>query len=737
MNQAPDSGSSLHGVRLGKLLGQGGASMVYAATDERGRPLAVKVLRQTQKDDPEAHQRLMREARILGALSHPGLIRVHDAGVAPSGHPYLVMERVSDRTLAHRLEADGPLGPGEAWRLVRAVASALEVVHRAGVLHRDLKPGNILLDGDRVRISDFGLALDHAEPRVTRDGATTGTPAYMAPEQWWGAEVDLRTDIYGLGAVLYQCLSGKPPWHGDPGQMLHQVATSAPPALASLGIEVPAAVEAFVQACLCREADGRPADLAAFLRDGDAAFGHREPRRALEPALLCGGLLGGALVVGYGGSHSPAQWIYEAGHGGYVLPLLALVGALLMRTGWGRLVGPFLPLTLGAVTTATAFGATLAGVGRATPEERFVVFHMGLAESNSALFMGAMLSAVLAAWLALQQPRQERPGWPQLALCAVALGTAVLAWDGVALMAGVTASVLLLRRVPGRSAAYLAASLGTLLALCAAAWARHSGDAARLWAAELTRAERASAVTTASLQGTSLLGALLCVVLALVVAGCWRAVPSVPRRRLALAALMVALTAAALGLPWWYMHGQRRLLWNELAPRFSLWRELDPPRGHGSITARVGLTLQLGRRSVAVDGQTVAPTRALLGQGRTGPLLVAGRLGRKLQLDRTPQLVLTADRSLPWPHVARALAAAHDLGVRRLDLIFLPGPAFALSPAAPPEASFVLPSDLRALEVQLVRRPGGGAVQPQAWESFGQVAARLARRKRPVVAVGE
>ncbi len=729
-HEVPRSGATLEGVRLGELIGEGGAARVYAASDRRGRSLAVKVLRQTRSEDPAAHQRLMREASILATLSHPGLVKVLEARVAPSGHPYLVMERVSGASLKRRLEDGGPLPPREAWRITREAAEALAEAHAAGVLHRDLKPANLLLDGASVRVTDFGLALRGEDPRLTREGETSGTPAYMAPEQWWGAGVDARTDVYGLGAVLYETLCGRPPWHGeDPGQILHRMATSDPPSLTSQGADVPAVVEQFVGACLSREADGRPADLAAFVSRGDAAFGYHPPRRLAEPLVISAAVLGASVAVGYGGSHSPAHWIYEAGVGGYVLPVLAAVAALFMRRGAGRLVGPFLPLSAGALTTAASFQATLASVARAGPEERFEIFHLGLAESNSAIFMGAFLSAALAAWLAASDPRQERPRLYQVALSGVALVTATLAWDPVALTAGALASVLILRQAPQRGGGHMVASLGAALALCAAAWARHTGDTARLWASELTRGERASAVTSASLHDISLAGALVCVLLVLVVAGRWRSVRAVPRRTLLIMGTMSALTLAAMGAPWAMMRGQRQVLWDELAPRFSLWRELDPPRGAGTRSARVGPTLQLGRRNLAINGEVVAPAAALDGSGRTGPLLVAGKLGPLLRLDRSPQLVLTADRSLPWPRVSRALAAARELGVREVDLIFLPGPVPSLSPSAPPEASFVLPRDLRALTVKLVA--AGDAVRPRAEETYGDVAGRLARMKTP------
>jgi hypothetical protein len=242
---------------------------------------------------------------------------------------------------------------------------------------------------------------------------------------------------------------------------------------------------------------------------------------------------------------------------------------------------------------------------------------------------------------------------------------------------------------------------------------------------------------------------MLCVLLAVLVTGRWQALRATRRKTLLLVGSMTILSVAALGVPWLVMRGERRVLWDELATRFAIWRELEPPDGKAGRAARVGPTLQIGRRTVAVNGDVVAPRQALRGQGRTGPLLIAGRLGRTLHLDRSPQLVVAADRSLPWPEVGRVLAAAHDLGVRRVDLIYLPGKVPPLSPSAPPEAAFVLPEDLRALEVELVRtehplprdqsaplgRWAEASFRPSPGETVGEVAGRLLRTKRPRLTV--
>jgi hypothetical protein len=387
-------------------------------------------------------------------------------------------------------------------------------------------------------------------------------------------------------------------------------------------------------------------------------------------------------------------------------------------------IAPFIPLLIGALTAATGFGATMRGVARAGLEQRFIFFHVGQSEAVASLYMGAFLSAALALFVGLRGTEGRRPRLLAIALAVVALGAAALAADRAVVVAAAAAAVLLLRQ------GHLAGAAGTVLALSVAAWARHTSSAARLWSAGLERGERALQITEASQHLVTLAGAMLCVLLAVLAAGRWRALRTTRRNTVILVTCMSILSLAALGAPWLFMRAERRVLWDELATRFSIWRELDPPGGEGGRPARVGPTLQIGRRSVAVDGDVVAPRQALRGEGRTGPLLIAGRLGRALRLDQSPQLVLAADRSLPWPEVGRVLAAAHDLGVRRVDLIYLPGKVPPLSPSAPPEAAFVLPEDLRALEVRLVR-----AEAALASRTYGEVAAHLLGMKQARLAV--
>ncbi|RMG15253.1 MAG: serine/threonine protein kinase [Planctomycetota bacterium] len=206
--------------RLVRLIGRGGSGAVYLARDPDGRRVALKVL--SAGAGPEELLRLAREARLAARLDHPALVRVEGLGVQ-EGRPFLVMEYVPGGTLQARL-ARGPLPPERARSIACALARGLHHAHERGVLHRDVKPANVLLDRDGApRLTDFGLArpLQRRLPQgrgltLTREGDLLGTPSYMAPEQALGesGRVDRRTDVYGLGATLYAMLTGRPPFAG-------------------------------------------------------------------------------------------------------------------------------------------------------------------------------------------------------------------------------------------------------------------------------------------------------------------------------------------------------------------------------------------------------------------------------------------------------------------------------------------------------------------------------------------
>ena len=207
--------------RIGTRMGSGASGVIYEAFRmSDGNPVAIKLLRAAAAHDAVASDRLRREAEALGLSWHPNVVEVIDHGHLADGTAYLVMERLHGETLATRLKGKIRLTSSELLPIAMQVCDALVAVHAAGVVHRDLKPSNIYLAIDRedpaaverVKLLDFGIArVEWEETRITNMGAPLGTPGYMSPEQETGGEVDARSDIFALGAVLYECLVGEPP----------------------------------------------------------------------------------------------------------------------------------------------------------------------------------------------------------------------------------------------------------------------------------------------------------------------------------------------------------------------------------------------------------------------------------------------------------------------------------------------------------------------------------------------
>jgi serine/threonine-protein kinase len=268
--------------RLRSRLAAGGMGAVWAAEDlVLGREVAVKVLGEALASDRLAALRLRREARAAGRLVHPGIARVLDLG-EDGGRPYLVMELLHGESLAARLARAGPLAPAEAVRVVAAAADALEAAHRAGIVHRDVKPSNVFVTGGGdAKLLDFGIATAAGDTAVT-GGVLLGTAAYLAPERVLGHDATSAADVYALGVLLYELLAGRPPFAGDTGTalaMAHVHAHRVP--LRSVAPQVPPALAAACEHALAKDPAARPpsaATLAALLRSTVPATPTPTPR---------------------------------------------------------------------------------------------------------------------------------------------------------------------------------------------------------------------------------------------------------------------------------------------------------------------------------------------------------------------------------------------------------------------------------------------------------------------------
>ncbi len=202
--------------RLVEWLGEGSMGVVYRAHDETlDREIAIKFLPPEQLSGSEASDRFLREARAVARLSHPNIMTLYDMGREDGWH-YLALEYIPGQDLHAHLLENGPLSPRHGLQVIRGVLAALAYAHDQGLIHRDIKPENIMMTPDgRIKVTDFGLARAQGDVRLTQEGALLGTVLYLAPELIAGQPADARSDLYAVGAVLYELLTGQPPFHGD------------------------------------------------------------------------------------------------------------------------------------------------------------------------------------------------------------------------------------------------------------------------------------------------------------------------------------------------------------------------------------------------------------------------------------------------------------------------------------------------------------------------------------------
>jgi serine/threonine-protein kinase len=277
--------------QIGELLGRGGMADVHLGMDSRlGRRVAIKLLKPSLANDPAFRTRFRREAHDAAKMAHPTIVRIFDAGeesvIDPSGHetliPFIIMEYVDGRLLKD-IVAEGQLAPAEATRIVSQVLTALEYSHRAGVVHRDIKPGNIMVTtGGQVKVMDFGIAraVSDSAATIAESSAIVGTAQYFSPEQARGESVDARSDLYSTGVVLFELLTGQPPFTGENPVAVayqHVNAEAIPPSTSTAAVSP--ALDSVVLRSLSKDRFDRYQSAAEFRTDVEAAAAGSVPER--------------------------------------------------------------------------------------------------------------------------------------------------------------------------------------------------------------------------------------------------------------------------------------------------------------------------------------------------------------------------------------------------------------------------------------------------------------------------
>jgi predicted Ser/Thr protein kinase len=278
-------GTEVAGFRIESVLGRGGMSVVYIAEQVRlGRKVALKVLTTELAWDEQFRERFVRESHIAAAIDHPNIIPIYDAGEA-EGLLYIAMRFVEGPDLKEVLKR-GQLGLGRTIFLIEQLASALDSAHRHSLVHRDVKPGNILLEEstDHVYLTDFGVAKQTTARGLTSTGHFLGTVEYAAPEQIEGGPVDARTDAYALGCVLYECLTGSPPFSvGTEHAVLHAHLVDPPPSVSRVRPELPLAFDGVIATAMAKDPDeryGSCGDVARAARNAASGAARRVDGRS-------------------------------------------------------------------------------------------------------------------------------------------------------------------------------------------------------------------------------------------------------------------------------------------------------------------------------------------------------------------------------------------------------------------------------------------------------------------------
>jgi serine/threonine protein kinase len=376
-------GTELGGYRILEQLGRGGTSVVYRAEHVRlGRQAALKLL-SPGLGDADFSDRFLRESRLAASLDHPNIVPVYDAG-EEDGLLYIAMAYVEGTDLKTLVTHEGPLPLGRALGIAGQVASALDAAHDRGLVHRDVKPANILVGpDDRAYLSDFGAVKELASGGMTRTGSFVGTIEYCAPEQIEGGAVDARTDVYALGCVLWECLTGTPPFHRQTEvAVLNAHLHAHPPKLARVAPELPSGLEPVLTRALAKQPLDRYGSCGALVAAArGAAAERRVDRRRLALSLtmlVLAALVGAAIALGVdslasgGGTTTTTSVRPPLARPGFSLKKLLLLND-------GRTLNDIAYVLIGAhrYRDALPFARKAVKKARSNPTRAYATFNLG------------------------------------------------------------------------------------------------------------------------------------------------------------------------------------------------------------------------------------------------------------------------------------------------------------------------------------------------------------------------
>ena len=297
----PRVGTVIAGYRIDDRIGRGGMGVVYRAEHlNLRRRAAVKIIAPDLAESEGFRERFSREARIAGALQHPNIVTVYDAGEV-DGLLYLAMQYIEGRDLAAVLRAEGRLRPYRATDVCRQVASALDAAHARGLIHRDVKPANVLIEGRTAFLTDFGLTkrLDGTHTQLTRVGDVVGTIHYVAPEQIEGHPVSARSDVYSLGCLLFHCLTGQVPFFRDTDVgVIYAHLSEEPPRVSELRRELPEGLDAVLAKALDKSPDRRFQTCTDLMQAARSVMDAAGPLSETSPPRTAGGGPAPAAVEG-------------------------------------------------------------------------------------------------------------------------------------------------------------------------------------------------------------------------------------------------------------------------------------------------------------------------------------------------------------------------------------------------------------------------------------------------------